>query len=136
MRECVGRLAEGSTAVQQAEVERDILQNYHRQAQRDREQLQRLVDQIPYLCDWLFYPRELGGELPEGDSRQEAVLVMLGRRVEVLKEKLKGLEKEHQQRLTAGQGGVNWLVVWLLCVCVVQRWTSRRPVWTNWQRGG
>lgn len=47
-------------------------------------------------------PRELGAELPEGDSRQEAVLVMLGRRVEVLKEKLKGLEKEHQQRLTAG----------------------------------
>ena len=46
--------------------------------------------------------RELGGEVPEGDSRQEAVLVMLARRVEVLKEKLKGLEKEHQQRLTAG----------------------------------
>jgi mitofilin len=85
VRECAGRLAEGSTAVQQAEVERKLLQDYHRQAQKDREQLQ----------------RELGGEVPEGDSRQEAVLVMLGRRVEVLKEKLKGLEKEHQQRLTA-----------------------------------
>ena len=49
--------------------------------------------------------RELGQELPEGDSRQEAVLVMLGRRLEVLKEKLTGMEKEHQERLTAGDVG-------------------------------
>ena len=41
VRECVGRLAEGSTAVQQAEVDRGLLQEYHRQAQRDREQLQK-----------------------------------------------------------------------------------------------
>ena len=68
--------------------------------------------------------RELGGEVPEGDSRQEAVLVMLGRRVEVLKEKLKGLEKEHQQRLTAGgkerrgrgmTGGVSIVSLTLWC---------------------
>ena len=43
VRECAGRLAEGSTAVQQAEVERELLQDYHRQAQKDREQLQRLL---------------------------------------------------------------------------------------------
>lgn len=46
---------------------------------------------------------ELGQELPEGDSRQEALLVMLERRVEVLKQKLNGLEKEHQERLTTGE---------------------------------
>lgn len=51
-----------------------------------------------------FYSsRELGQDLPEGDSRQEAVLVMLGRRVEVLKQKLQELEKEQQERLTAGE---------------------------------
>ena len=41
MRECGGRLAEGSAAVQQAEIERKLLQDYQKQAQRDREQLQR-----------------------------------------------------------------------------------------------
>jgi mitofilin len=85
MRECGGRLTEGSAAVQQAEIERKLLQDYQKQAQRDREQLQ----------------RELGQELPEGDSRQEAVLVMLGRRVEVLKQKLQDMERDHQERLTA-----------------------------------
>lgn len=41
MREYAGRLAEGSTAIQQAEVERELLQDYHRQAQKDRQKLQR-----------------------------------------------------------------------------------------------
>lgn len=49
--------------------------------------------------------RELGRDLPEGDSRQEAVLVMLAKRVEILKEKLRGLEKGHQLRLTEGERG-------------------------------
>ena len=47
--------------------------------------------------------RELGQELPEGDSVQEAVLMMLGRRVEVLKQRLQHMEKEHRDRLTAGE---------------------------------
>ena len=34
---------------------------------------------------------------------QEAVLMMLGRRVEVLKQRLQHMEKEHRDRLTAGE---------------------------------
>ena len=41
MRECVGELAEGTASMQQAETERELLQDYKKQAQRDREQLQR-----------------------------------------------------------------------------------------------
>ena len=39
--ECVERLAEGSVAMQEAKAEKDLLQDYQRQAQRDREQLQK-----------------------------------------------------------------------------------------------
>ena len=47
--------------------------------------------------------RELGTELPEGDSRQEALLLILGRRVDVLRSKLEELEKEHSEQLSAGK---------------------------------
>ena len=112
VRECVDRLAEGSVAMQQADVERQLLQEYQSQAQQDREQLQRWGEERlePLLCvlppslppSTLAPCRELGQELPEGDSRQEAVLVMLGRRIEVLKDKLQGVENEHQERLAEG----------------------------------
>ena len=66
--------------------------------------------------------------------------MMLGRRVEVLKEKLKGLEKEHQQRLTAGgkeRRGRGMMGRGEHCFFhfVVQHWTSRRRVWISWPRG-
>ena len=39
--EWAGSLAEGYAAVREANTERELLQDYHRQAQRDREQLER-----------------------------------------------------------------------------------------------
>lgn len=41
VRECMGRILEGSNAMQQAEVDRELLTDYHRQAQKDREKLQK-----------------------------------------------------------------------------------------------
>ena len=41
--EYMGRLAEGADTIKQAEVERELLVDYHRQARKDREQLQRYV---------------------------------------------------------------------------------------------
>ena len=40
-RECMRWLEEGAIAMRQVEDERELLQDYQRQAQKDREQLQR-----------------------------------------------------------------------------------------------
>ena len=41
VRECKGKVVEGFGPVKQAEIERELLQDYWKQTQLDREQLQR-----------------------------------------------------------------------------------------------
>lgn len=51
----------------------------------------------------IFAFRELGTALPKADSQQEAVILMLQKRVEILKEKLGKMENEAAQKLVAGE---------------------------------
>lgn len=46
--------------------------------------------------------RELGTALPKADSQQEAVILMLQKRFEILKEKLGKMESEATQKVVAG----------------------------------
>ena len=46
--------------------------------------------------------RELGTALPKADSQQEAVILMLQKRVEILKERLGKMESDATQKLVLG----------------------------------
>lgn len=53
-------------------------------------------------CDIIPLSSELGTTLPQADSQQEAVILMLKKRVDVLLQKLSDTEKDHQGRLADG----------------------------------
>ena len=49
--------------------------------------------------------RELGTTLPEAETQQEALVLLLQKRAKLLKERLQGVEEEFQQRLAEGGEG-------------------------------
>ena len=52
---------------------------------------------------------ELGTELPQADSKQEALRLLLQRRVEILKKRLEETEEKHTKQLAEGTYGVHVL---------------------------